>query len=94
MPDGNTEGRGLIDPRYVTWEAWNRRLDEVDDRFKSLRDEETLRETRVNEQLGRQGSEIVRLRIASARQAVYISLVQVGITAAATGWITYLVVHH
>lgn len=93
MPD-DPERRYLVDPRYITWEVFDNHVREAAARFQRLENDAELRESRINGQLSEQAGEITRLRIASARQAVYISLVQAILTLGATAWISYLVTHH
>jgi hypothetical protein len=86
--------RHLIDPRYVTWEVFEARWREVNDRFTRDEREAEMRTGELASQLGLQAQELVRLRIASARQAVYISLAQAAITVGATAWITFVIGRH
>lgn len=86
--------RHLLDPRYVTWEAFDRRTHDVDSRFQRNERQAELHESDVNRQLAETQQELVRLRVSQARQAVYLSLVQALVVAAATGWITFQIGHH
>lgn len=88
--DPRPDHRLAIDPRYVTWEAFDRRAREVDERQNRAERAAELHESAVNTQLGMNQQEITRLRIASARQAVYISLVQTALTVGATAWLTFV----
>jgi Mg2+ and Co2+ transporter CorA len=90
----NPERRGLIDPRYVYREEFERFAGDVKDRFTRMATESDLYRSHMNRTIAQLEENIANLRAQLARQTAILSLV-LGIVGLVGGpLITYALIHH